>query len=212
MASGNDINLLAIESAISGGSIALFRGNDYVNGSAGGRSVSRAEDLLPNIESLLNESEVSRNDLGRIAISLGPGSYTGLRIGIATVMGLCRGLGIDHVGVPLIDAIFGCYPNEPALVALPMGRTDIFLTDAGSSISKVISLDGLQQEVDRRPGIRLRAHSDLIPDLIKAYPDVVDIGTNLARFIAAAAVNLPMSTTLEPIYIQNPRFGNALPS
>ncbi|HQU92822.1 MAG TPA: tRNA (adenosine(37)-N6)-threonylcarbamoyltransferase complex dimerization subunit type 1 TsaB [Pyrinomonadaceae bacterium] len=212
MASGNDINLLAIESAISGGSIALFRRNDYVNGSAGGRSVSRAEDLLPNIESLLNESEISRKDLGRIAISLGPGSYTGLRIGIATVMGLCRGLGIDHVGVPLIDAIFGCYPNEPALVALPMGRTDIFLADGGSSISKIISLEDLQQEVDRRPGIRLRAHSDLIPDLIKAYPDVVDIGTNLARFIAAAAVNLPMSTTLEPIYIQNPRFGNALPS
>jgi hypothetical protein len=126
-------------------------------------------------------------------------------------MGLCRGLGIGHVGVPLIDAILGCYPNEPTLVALPMGRTDIFLADNRSSISKVISSDDLRHEIEHWPGIRLLAHSDLIPDLIKV-PDVVDIGTNLARFIAAAAVNLPMSTTLEPIYIQNPRFGNALPS
>jgi tRNA threonylcarbamoyl adenosine modification protein YeaZ len=207
----SDTYILAIESAISGGSISLSTRGEIIAESVGGTSVSRAEDLLPNIETLLHESGVGRHEIHRIAISLGPGSYTGLRIGIATVMGLCRGLGIGHVGVPLIDAILGCYPNEPTLVALPMGRTDIFLADDRSSISKVISSDDLRHEIEHWPGIRLLAHSDLIPDLIKV-PDVVDIGTNLARFIAAAAVNLPMSTTLEPIYIQNPRFGNALPS
>ena len=208
----NDNYLLAIESAISGGSIALFKGDGLVSGSAGGNSVSRAEDLLPHIESLLEGSGVSRHELSRIAISLGPGSYTGLRIGIATVMGLCRGLDIDHVGVPLIEAIAACYPAGPSLIALPMGRSDICLADAGSGLMRVISLDDLKREIEEQHHSRLLAHSDLIPNLIEIRPDAVDIGTNLARFVAAAALNRPKSTTLDPIYIQNPRFGNALPS
>ena len=208
----NDNYLLAIESAISGGSIALFKGGKFVSGSAGGNSVSRAEDLLPHIESLLDEPGVLRHELGRVAISLGPGSYTGLRIGIATVMGLCRGLGIDYVGVPLIEAIAACYPESPSLIALPMGRSDICLADTGSAVTRVVSVDYLTREIEDRRDSRLLAHSDLIPDLKELRPDVIDIGANLARFVAAASLNLPKSDTLDPIYIQNPRFGNALPS
>ena len=93
--------LLAIESAVAGGSVALFNGNEFVSGKSGAQAISRAEDLVPNVNDLLKEANVSKSDLARIAVSLGPGSYTGLRIGLASVMGLARGLDIEYIGVPL---------------------------------------------------------------------------------------------------------------
>ena len=212
MESVNDIHLLAIESAIAGGSIALFNGVDFISGVAGESSVSRAEDLLPNIESLLDASGVDRHKLNRIAISVGPGSYTGLRIGIATVMGLSRGLGIDNVGIPIIEAIADHYSGDPSLIALPMGRSDICIADTAFASTRVVSLDELKREMEQRRDARLLAHTDLIPDLIELRPDVIDLGTNLAKYVGLAAFNRPPGNTLDPIYIQNPRFGNALPA
>ncbi|MDI1241982.1 MAG: tRNA (adenosine(37)-N6)-threonylcarbamoyltransferase complex dimerization subunit type 1 TsaB, partial [bacterium] len=148
MASLNSNYLLSVESAISGGSIALFNGADFVSATSGGCSVSRAEDLLPRIIDLLREAGVERNDIHRIAISLGPGSYTGLRIGIATVMGLCRGLGIDYIGVPLFEAIADAHEHGPSLMAVPMGRSDICVSEAGSGNARVASYDDLKAELD----------------------------------------------------------------
>lgn len=212
MGNVNNTYLLAIESAISGGSILLSIRGEIIAESVGGASVSRAEDLLPTIESLLKESGIDRHEIHRIAVSLGPGSYTGLRIGIATVLGLSRGLGIDHVGVPLIDAIANFYQNDQSLIALPMGRSDICLADISSATTKVLSMDDLKSDLEQRPNSHLLVHSDLVPDLIDVHPNLKDIGKNLARYVAAAASSQPTSPTLDPIYIQNPRFGNAVPS
>jgi len=204
----NNNYLLAIESAISGGSISLFKGDDFISGASGGDSISRAEDLLPRITDLLGEASVDRNGISRIAISLGPGSYTGLRIGIATVMGLCRGFGIEYIGVPLFEAISDFHEDRRSLIALPMGRSDICVSEVESGNARVTSLDDLQIELlNQGSNARLLAHSDLVPCLIKIRPDVVDIGTNLAKIVGAAALHRPKSTSLDPMYLQNPRFG-----
>ena len=112
--------VLAIESGIAGGSIAILNGTDMISGVSGSATVSRAEDLIPRLEQLLHEAGLKIDEIGRIAISLGPGSYTGLRIGIATVMGLCRGLQIEYVGVPIFHAISSLFPHPELLIALPM--------------------------------------------------------------------------------------------
>ena len=212
MASVDDNYLLAIESAISGGSIALFKKDDLAYGSSGDSSVSRAEDLLPHIVELLGDAGISVHDLNKVAVSLGPGSYTGLRIGIATVMGLCRGLGIDYIGISIFDAIAGFYANDSSIIAIPMGRSDICVGGTATDKSKVTSSDGLQDTIEESPDSLVLAHSDLVPVVIGIRPDVVDIGTNLARFIGAAAIGRPASSSLVPIYVQNPRFGNGPPS
>jgi len=207
VANVNSNYLLAIESAISGGSIALFRGDGFISGASGGDSVSRAEDLLPRIIDLLNTSGVEKNEISRIAISLGPGSYTGLRIGIATVMGLCRGLGIEYVGVPLFDAIAACHGGRFSLIALPMGRSDICVSEARVGNARITTIDGLKDEVTKNPELPVLAHSGLIPALTEIHPEVVELGANLAKFVGMAALTMPKSTNLDPIYIQNPRFG-----
>ena len=65
-----------------------------------------ASALLPDIiHQLLHASGLEPKDLSAVAVSAGPGSYTGLRIGVSTAKGLAYGLGIPIIGVPSLQAL-----------------------------------------------------------------------------------------------------------
>jgi tRNA threonylcarbamoyladenosine biosynthesis protein TsaB len=66
---------------------------------------SHASHLLPLAESLLQLSGYSLANVGAVALSAGPGSYTGLRIGAATAKGLCTALGIPLVAVSTLQVL-----------------------------------------------------------------------------------------------------------
>jgi len=66
---------------------------------------THAQILLPNIEKILKDSSLQLEDLDGIAISIGPGSFTGLRIGLATAKGLCFASGKPLIAVPTLDAL-----------------------------------------------------------------------------------------------------------
>lgn len=80
---------------------------------AGGRRVearlsserAQASDLVPALERLLSELGATPLDLTGILVGLGPGSYTGLRIGVATALGLARGCGAALRGIPSSEAL-----------------------------------------------------------------------------------------------------------
>jgi tRNA threonylcarbamoyl adenosine modification protein YeaZ len=112
--------ILAIETAIGGGSISVLCRDGAAIGTLAG--VSRAEDLLIGIDRLLADCNVSRDTIDMIAVSLGPGSFTGIRIGIATAIGLESSFGVRCVGVNAFEAISLSYPKENVVVVLPLGR------------------------------------------------------------------------------------------
>lgn len=200
--------ILAIESAISGGSIAIVDGSTIVAESSGSASVSRAEDLLPSLIGTLNEAGLSKLDLDRIAVSLGPGSYTGLRIGISTVMGLCKGLGIPYVGVPVFESVVASVRHENAFIALPFGRGDVCITSTTTpDRPEIVRLDEISRALAAVDTATVLAHSELVANLDNLGFKVTDIGSNLAKYVATASRELPASTLLDPIYVQNPRFG-----
>jgi tRNA threonylcarbamoyladenosine biosynthesis protein TsaB len=64
-----------------------------------------AERLMPMIEAALREAGIAFRDLGRVAVTTGPGSFTGVRIGIAAARGLALALEIPAVGIGSLDAI-----------------------------------------------------------------------------------------------------------
>jgi len=66
---------------------------------------SHANELTLLIQELMNEASISFQDLGAIALSEGPGSYTGLRIGTSTAKGLCYGLGLPLITVSTLKAM-----------------------------------------------------------------------------------------------------------
>lgn len=71
---------------------------------------------MPLIVSLLRDSGVSKEQLGGVALSIGPGSFTGIRIGMATAQGLCQGLNIPAVGVMTLDALAEACSFFPGLI------------------------------------------------------------------------------------------------
>lgn len=66
---------------------------------------THSELLLPHIEMLLQAAQVEKQQLQAVAVSLGPGSFTGLRIGLATAKALAYALGIPLIGVPTLEAL-----------------------------------------------------------------------------------------------------------
>ncbi len=66
---------------------------------------THAQILIPSIDRVLNEASLKLEELDGIAISIGPGSFTGLRIGLATAKGLCFASGKPLISVPTLDGL-----------------------------------------------------------------------------------------------------------
>ena len=84
-------------------------------------------ELGPQIALLLRRSNYSLDDLHAIAIALGPGSYTGLRIGMALANGLAVSKGLDLIGVSTFDVLARAQTarNEPMCCVIEAGRKKI---------------------------------------------------------------------------------------
>jgi len=113
-----------------------------------------SETLLPAIERCLADASIGLKDLGLIACTSGPGSFTGLRIGISTAKGLSLALGLPWVGVPTLDcAAFGWEkPGRTVVPVLDARKNRIYaaLYRNGQRVSEYldVSLSALLAAVD----------------------------------------------------------------
>ena len=99
------MKLLAIESSGPAASAAVFEGEKLISEKSGPFKVTHSETLMPLISQALAEAGLKPADLDIIAVSGGPGSFTGLRIGSATAKGLGFALNKQLVHVPTLDAM-----------------------------------------------------------------------------------------------------------
>ena len=97
--------LLALETATDVCSVALWQDGRPTSELTLRRPRAHAEQLIPMIEAALGQSQTTRQDLSGVAVSMGPGSYTGLRIGASTAKGLAAALDVPLVGVPSLEAL-----------------------------------------------------------------------------------------------------------
>ena len=135
--------LLSIETATRAGSIAIVKGNDVLASSSGDPDVSHSNTLLADIDALLSEVALTIRDVDRFAVASGPGSFTGLRIGVATVKALAETLNRPCVGVPTLQAIaHSAGPSAATVALLPAGRGELFVQRFSVSAEQgVIPLD-----------------------------------------------------------------------
>ena len=119
--------ILSLDTATRAGSVAITRGEILLSTHAGEVAISHSAHLLQSISNVLEESGVSLSDVDIFAAAAGPGSFTGLRIGLATVKSFAATLGRSCVGVPTLYAVAGMAGESPRTLALlPAGRGEVF--------------------------------------------------------------------------------------
>ena len=91
-------------------------------------SYSHAERLHVYIDEVLKTANVSKNQLSAIAISKGPGSYTGLRIGVSAAKGLCYALSLPLISIPTLEALAHQVenPNGVVVAMLDARRLEVY--------------------------------------------------------------------------------------
>ena len=109
-------NILSIESAVAGGSVALISADRQTILRHDRNECSRAEKIISVVGSLLEEAGLTLPDLTMIAASTGPGSYSGIRIGLSTALGLTSALNIHIVGVSVLEAMANAGERLPIIV------------------------------------------------------------------------------------------------
>lgn len=91
--------ILCIDTAVEESSVCLTSGNNIINFKQSCSSRDSAAWLHPAINEMMNESNILFADLAAVAVSAGPGSYTGLRVGMATAKGFCYSLKIPFITI-----------------------------------------------------------------------------------------------------------------
>lgn len=121
--------VLGVDTSWKHGSIALMR-DEQVLGSAPLEGGTFSAQLVPQIARLLSENNLKKADLDGFSVIAGPGSFTGLRVGLAAVKGLAEVLHKPIAATTVLEAMaLGCGKEGRVAAALDAGRGEIFLAD-----------------------------------------------------------------------------------
>jgi tRNA threonylcarbamoyladenosine biosynthesis protein TsaB len=138
----SDPLILSIETATLGGSVCIARGVEVLTSASGDPTLSHSNSLLSDIQTCLSRAGVSAPDIELFAAASGPGSFTGLRIGLATVKGLATTLDRPCLGIPTLHAVaHAAGPSDATVALLPAGRGEVFVQLLKVSESEVTELD-----------------------------------------------------------------------
>ncbi len=186
---------------------------------------SQSEKLLSTLDVLRNEVGVGLGEISRIAVSIGPGSFTGLRIGISTAKGLGHGLDVPVVGITLTDSYYSrvCEYSGPVCTLISDRRNLVYyalfdgdgnkvLTEESTSIAKLEDTledetggiedpillvgDGVADNSRRFQGFE----NALLAGGRLNYPS----GAQIAFLGEKIDEEIDQITTIEPLYAQRP--------
>ncbi len=211
---------LSIESGIDGGSLSILEGSEEIDFWIGAKNVSRAEELLREISVLLKKNDIKKTEIGLIAVSNSAGSYTGIRIGLATALGLKKAFGCRIVGISVLEAIALTQKNGGAVIsAVSINGRDVFVQtfektadkfNRSGSETELIDFETFCRKVldggnQYNVSVNEKLYEFISPDKKiketgKAF--IFNAGKNLAKFIGRKAQESNASDNVKQVYIR----------
>jgi tRNA threonylcarbamoyladenosine biosynthesis protein TsaB len=110
------MKILGIDTSTSCGSLGIIDDDEVVAEYTLLRDETHSARLVPAIQALLKEARLGLDEIDGMAVSLGPGSFTGLRVGLSAVKGLALAAERPVVGVPTLDALASNLPFTPCVI------------------------------------------------------------------------------------------------
>jgi tRNA threonylcarbamoyladenosine biosynthesis protein TsaB len=124
------VNLLGLDTATSATAVGVLRDDgetwEALDEVAPGERPRHARRVLPLAAELLERAGLSFKDVDRLVVGIGPGTFTGLRIGIATARGLALSLGVEMIGIGTLRTLAAAV-DGPALAVLDARRGEAFV-------------------------------------------------------------------------------------
>jgi tRNA threonylcarbamoyladenosine biosynthesis protein TsaB len=163
-----------------------------------GERTSRAVTLLEDVDALLRQAGMRTRDVRALAVGIGPGSFTGIRIGLSTARGLALALGIPVAGVSTLDALAAGAPG--AVPVVDARRREVFVPGAVLAPADLAVEPG---KVYVGSGA-VRYRELLEPAGAEIPPDADERHLPRARFHAQLAHNFGPAEDVEPLYLRVP--------
>ncbi len=195
------MKILGVESSATAASAAVYADGKIIAQSFSNTGLTHSQTLLPMIDSTLKSASVELKDVDYIAVSNGPGSFTGVRIGVSAVKGMAQPLGINCISVSTLEAIAkplentGCYAVSVMDARCNQVYTALFDCENGFrrvSEDEAIAIDELGERLKG-----LNRHIVLIGDgasvtynKLKAELSNVVMASSCIRYQSAASVCL----------------------
>src|SRR5438552_6974102 len=188
---------LAFDTATSAATSALVRDGEVL-----AERASRAVRVLADAEELLEEAGAQPGELSRLVVGTGPGSFTGVRMGLAAARGLAFALDLRLAGISTLDALAAGAPG--ALPVVDAGRREVFaLVDGAPAVAA-------PDELVLEPGttcvgdgaVRYREVLEALGATVPPRESQVHLPR--ARFHAELAREFVDPETVEPLYLRLP--------
>lgn len=123
------MKILALDTSSMTATVALLDEDKLIGEYTLNHKKNHSEKLMPMIEELLESCDTAPQDIDVFAVSLGPGSFTGLRIGIATMTAMAQALDKKVVGVPTLEALaFNLFNSEGLICPIIDAQRDLVYT------------------------------------------------------------------------------------
>ena len=214
--------VLAMESSAITASVAVCNEEQVLGEYTLCNGNTHSETLLPMAESLLNFLGLTVNDVDLFAVSAGPGSFTGVRIGVATVKGLAFGSGKPCIGVSTLEALARRYQIPDGLICPVMNArrkqvyTALFRAEKGQLTrlmeDSAISVEELDERLNtyQEPVVFVGDGYDLVKKHLQHFnvetpANLKDQSASAVAFAALQAYHQGIRTTdseLAPTYLR----------
>ena len=193
------MSILAIDTSTQVSSVAVVSDGKLAAELTMQAKLTHSETLLPHIEEVLGMANQKKEELEGIAVSLGPGSFTGLRIGLATAKAMAYALQLPIVGVPTLRALAWHFPVE-GFQLLPM-------IDAQKGNVYVERYMWEHGKLLRKTGVQVLPVEEVIRRTEELPGTVVLMGDVISKRIEGKQT-LPMHVMLAPLHLRMPRAAN----
>ncbi len=172
-----------------------------LDGEVLGERASRASTLLEDVDALLRQAGAHTGDIEALAVGIGPGSFTGVRVGLATARGLALALGVPVAGVSTLDALAAGAPG--AVPVVDARRREVFVLQGEPRVLAPAQLELAPGTVCVGSGaVRYRAVLEAAGAEIPPEQDERHLPR--ARYHAQLARDFGPAEAVDPLYLRIP--------
>ncbi len=194
------MRVLAIDSSSTVASVAIVEEEKIIGEYTINNKITHSQTLLPMIDDMFKVSEIELDTIDAIAITSGPGSFTGLRIGSATAKGLGQALNKPLVEVPTLEAMaYNFFDTEKIICPIMDARRNQTYTAAykleGGELKTVIAGEAIGIE-------------ELVDKLNECNEDVIFVGDGIPVFREYIENNVKNKVVFAPTHLNRQRAGS----